>query len=230
MPSDPCLVEVAAPMTESLHSVKIVMGLLGPFLSMEKVIGSSKVATLYQLKYQKRESALLAHGFSYRGISARCLEPDHVSREKILKPHTDEKHPNDLIAIFQCGGTLGAGPLSPNSWNSKRNWTHHLRPRVTKYSNGTRKTTRLRHQHSLTPPWPPLLHHPSFLLQEVQHPTTPLQPQALPAQPRPVRHRQATTTHRPRQRCILRPKGTPMTNNSSLLYSKNTPTTHTAQT
>ena len=73
------------------------------------MITSSNVATLYQLKYQKRDSALLAHGFSYRGISARCLEPDHVSREKILKPHTDEKHPNDLIAIFQCGGTLGAG-------------------------------------------------------------------------------------------------------------------------
>ena len=65
-------------MTESLHSVKIVMGLLGPFLSIDKVITSSKVATLYQLKYQKRDSALLAHGFSYRGISARCLEPDHV--------------------------------------------------------------------------------------------------------------------------------------------------------
>ena len=31
MQGDPCLVEVAAPMTESLHSVKIVMGLLGPF-------------------------------------------------------------------------------------------------------------------------------------------------------------------------------------------------------
>ena len=96
-------------MTESLHSVKIVMGLLGPFLSIDKVITSSNVATLYQLKYQKMDSALLAHGFSHRGISARCLEPDHVSREKILKPHTDEKHPNDLIAIFQCGGTLGAG-------------------------------------------------------------------------------------------------------------------------
>ena len=49
-PSDPCLVAVAAPMTESLHSVKIVMGLLGPFLSMDKVITSSNVATLYQLK------------------------------------------------------------------------------------------------------------------------------------------------------------------------------------
>ena len=109
MPSDPCLVEVAAPVTESLRSVKIVMGLLGPFLSIDKVITSSSVATLYQLKDQKRDSALLAHGFSYRGLSARCLEPDHVSWEKILKPHTDEKHPNDLIAIFQCGGTLGAG-------------------------------------------------------------------------------------------------------------------------
>ena len=96
-------------MTESLHSVKIVMCLLGPFLSMDKVITSSNVATLHQLKYQKRDSALLAHGFSYRGISARCLEADHVSREKILKPHTDGKHPNDLIVIFQCGGTLGAG-------------------------------------------------------------------------------------------------------------------------
>ena len=80
MLSDPCLVEVAAPMTESLHSVKIVMGLLGPILSTGKVITSSNVASLYQLKYQKRDSALLAHGFSYRGISARCLEPDHVSR------------------------------------------------------------------------------------------------------------------------------------------------------
>ena len=109
MPSDPRLVEVATPMTESLHSVKIVMGLLGPFLSIDKVITSSNVATLHQLKYQKRDPALLAHGFSYRGMSARCLEPDHVSREKILKPDTDEKHPNDLIAIFQCGGTLGAG-------------------------------------------------------------------------------------------------------------------------
>ena len=107
-PSDPYVVEVAAPMTESLHSVKIVMGSLGPFLSIDKVITSSNVATLYQLKYQKRDSALLAHGFSYRGISAHCLEPDHVSREKILKPHTDEKRPNDVIAIFQCGGTLGA--------------------------------------------------------------------------------------------------------------------------
>ena len=79
-PSDPCLVEVAAPMTDSLHSVQIVMGLLGPFLSIDEVITSSNVATLYQLKYQKTVSALLAHGFSYRGISARCLEPDHVSR------------------------------------------------------------------------------------------------------------------------------------------------------
>ena len=108
-PSDPCLVEVAAPMTESLHSVKIVMGLLGLFLSFDKVITSSNIATLYQLKYQKRDSALLAHGFSYREISARCLERDHVSREKVLKPHTDEKHSQDLIAVFQCGGTLGAG-------------------------------------------------------------------------------------------------------------------------
>ena len=121
-------------------------------------------------------------------------------------------------------------PLSPNSRNSKRNWTHKLRPRVTKYPNGTRRTTRLRHQHLLIPPWPPLLHHPSFLSQELRHPTTPSQPQALLAQPRPVSHRQATTTHRPRQRCIPRPKGTRMTNNSSLLYSKHTPTTHTAQT
>ena len=108
-PSDPCLVEVAAPMTESLHSVKIVMGLLGPFYSIDKVITSSNVATLYQLKYQKRDSALLAHDLTYQGISARCLEPDHVFREKILKPHTDEKHPNDLIAVFHSGGTLGAG-------------------------------------------------------------------------------------------------------------------------
>ena len=111
MPTDPCLVEVAAPMTESLQSVKIVIGLPGPLLSIDKVITSSNVATLYQLKYQKRDLALLAHGFSYQGISARCLEPDHVSRQKILKPHTAEKHPNDLIAIFQCGGTLGAGAL-----------------------------------------------------------------------------------------------------------------------
>ena len=109
MPSDPCLVEVAAPMTESLHSVKTVMGLLWFFLSIDKVITSSNVATVYQLKYQEGDSALLAHGFSYRGISARCLEPDHVSREKILKPHTDEEHPNNLMAIFQCGGTLSAG-------------------------------------------------------------------------------------------------------------------------
>ena len=108
-PSDPCLVEVAAPMTESLHSVKKVVGLLGPFYSFDKVITSSNVATLYQLKYQKRDSALLAHGFSYGGISARCLESDHVSREKIFKLHTEEKHHNDLIAVFQCGGTLGAG-------------------------------------------------------------------------------------------------------------------------
>ena len=121
-------------------------------------------------------------------------------------------------------------PLSPNSWNSKRNWTHHLRPRATKYPNGTRKSTRLRNQHSLTPPWPPLLHHPSSLLQELRHPTTPSQSQALPAQPRPVRHRQATTTRRLRQRCILRLRGTRMTNNSSLQYSKHTPTTHIAQT
>ena len=85
------------------------MGLLGPFYSIDKVITSSNLATLYQLKYQKRDSALLAHDFSYQGISARCLKPDHVSREEILKPHTDEKHPNDLIAVLQCGGTLGAG-------------------------------------------------------------------------------------------------------------------------
>ena len=38
MPSDPCLVEVAAPRTESLHSVKIVMGLLGPFLSIDQIV------------------------------------------------------------------------------------------------------------------------------------------------------------------------------------------------
>ena len=71
-------------MTEFLHSVKIVMDLLGPFYSFDKVITSSNVATLYQLKYQKRDSAQVAHGFSYQGISARCLEPDHVSREKKL--------------------------------------------------------------------------------------------------------------------------------------------------
>ena len=107
-PSDPCLVEVAAPTTESVHSVKILMGLLGPFLSIEKVVTTSNTATLFQIKYQARDSALLAHGFNYRGISARCLEPDHVSREKLLKPHTDDKQPNDLIAVFQCGGALGA--------------------------------------------------------------------------------------------------------------------------
>ena len=160
-PSDRYLVEIAAPTTESLHSVKIVMGLLGPFLSIDKVITSSNVATLYQLKYQKRDSALLAHGFSYRGISARCLEPDHVSREKILKPHTDEKHPNDLIAIFQCGGTLGAGafvsqlmelqekldapPPTPGDKISQWNTEHN-----------TRKTPTLADTSMASPPSPPL--------------------------------------------------------------------------
>ena len=226
MPSDRCLVENAAPMTESLHSVKIVMGLLGLFLSIDKVITSSNVATVYQRKYQKRDSALLAHGFSYRGISARCLEPDHVSREKILQPHTDEKHPNDLIAIFQCGGTLGAGAFvtqlmelqekldAPrdqiSQWNTEDNTPKIPTPADTSMA---------------SPPSPPL-----FPPSGATAATTPSQPQALPVQPHPVRHHQATTTHRPRQRCILRPKGTPMTNNSPLLYSKHTRTTQTAQT
>ena len=109
--SDPCLVEVAAPTTESVHSVKIVMGLLGPFLSIEKVVTNSNTATLFQIKYEARDLALLAHGFNYRGISARCLEPDHVTREQLLKPPTDDKRANDLVAIFQCGGALGAGAL-----------------------------------------------------------------------------------------------------------------------
>ena len=122
-PSDPCLVEVAAPMTESPHSVKIVMGLLGPFLSIDKVITSSNVATLYQLKYQKRDSALLAHGFSYREISARCLEPDHVSPMK--------NTPTTSSPFSNVEEPLVPELLSPNSWNSKRNWTHHLRPCVT---------------------------------------------------------------------------------------------------
>ena len=108
-PSDLCLVEVAAPTTESVHSVKIVIGLLGPFLSIGKVVTTSNTATLFQFRYQARDSALLAHGFNYRGISARCLEPDHVSREKLLKPHTYDKQANDLIAVFQCGGALGSG-------------------------------------------------------------------------------------------------------------------------
>ena len=59
--------------------------------------------------YQARDSALLAHGLNYRGISARCLEPDHVSREKLLKAHTNDKQPNDLIFVFQCRGAPGAG-------------------------------------------------------------------------------------------------------------------------
>ena len=46
-PSDPCLVEVAAPKTESVHSVKTVMGLQGPFLSIEKVATISNTATLF---------------------------------------------------------------------------------------------------------------------------------------------------------------------------------------
>ena len=45
----------------------------------------------------------------YRGISTRCVKRDHVSGEKLLKPNIDAKHPNDLIAVFQCGGALGAG-------------------------------------------------------------------------------------------------------------------------
>ena len=57
-PSDPCLVEVAAPMTQSVHSVNIVMGLLGPFLSFEKVVTSLNTATLFQIKYQARDLAL----------------------------------------------------------------------------------------------------------------------------------------------------------------------------
>ena len=230
MPSDPCLVEVAAPMKESLHSVKIVMGLRGPFLSIDKVITSSNVATLYQLKYQKRDSALLAHGFSYWGISARCLERDHVSREKILKPPTDEKHPNDPIAILQCGGTNGAGAFVTQLMELQEKLDAPPPTPRDEISQWNTKDNTPKSQHSLTPPWPPLVHHPSFVLQELRHPTTPSQPQALPVQPHPVRHRQATTTHRPRQRCILRPKGTRMTNNTSLLYSKHTPTIHTAQT
>ena len=101
--------EVAAHTTKSVHSVKIVMGLLIPFSSIEKVVTTSNNATLFQINYQARDSALLAHGFNYRGMSARCLEPDHVSREKLLKPHTDDKQPNDFIAVFHCGGALGAG-------------------------------------------------------------------------------------------------------------------------
>ena len=135
-PSESCLVEVAAPTTESVPSVKIVIGLLGPFLSMEKVVTSSNTATLFQIKYQARDSALLAHRFNYRGISARCLESDHVYREKVLKPHVDDKHPNNLIAVFPCGGALGAGTFvtqimdlqaklempPPDPWDKFSNW------------------------------------------------------------------------------------------------------------
>ena len=60
--------------------------LLGPFHSIEKVVAPSNTATLFQIKYQARDWALLAHGFNYRGISARCLEPDHVSWGKQLQP------------------------------------------------------------------------------------------------------------------------------------------------
>ena len=57
-PSDPCLAELAAPTTESLHYVKLVMGLLGPCLSIEKIITTSNTARLFQIKYQASDSAL----------------------------------------------------------------------------------------------------------------------------------------------------------------------------
>ena len=108
---------MTAPTTDSVHSVKIVMGLLGPFLFIEKVASTSNTATLFPMKYQARDSALFAHEFNCRGISARCPEPEHVSREKLLKPHTDDKQPNDHIAVFQCGRALGAGAFVTQSKN-----------------------------------------------------------------------------------------------------------------
>ena len=85
------------------------MGSLRPFHSIEKDVTSFNTATFLQIKYQKRDSALLAHAFNYRGSSACSLEPDHISREKRLNPPIDDRDPNDLIPVFQCGGTPGAG-------------------------------------------------------------------------------------------------------------------------
>ena len=80
-----------------------------PWGRQEKEVSLCNTATLLQTRYPKRDSALLAHAFNYRGISAYCLEPDHISTEKILKPQINDKHLNDLIADFQFGGTRGAG-------------------------------------------------------------------------------------------------------------------------
>ena len=227
-PSDPCLVEVAAPMTESLRSVKIVMGLLGPFLSIDKVITSSNIATIYQLKYQIRDSALLVHGFSSRGISARCLEPDHVSQGKILKPHTDEKKTNDLIAIFKCGGTLcagafvtqlmelqeklGAPPPTPrdkiSQWNTEDN---------------TPKTPSLANTSMASPPSPPLFPPSGATASDNSwsNSSTPCRTTSSPSPP---------NNDDPSPLPEMHPQTTRKTNNSSLLYSKDTPLTHTAQT
>ena len=146
-----------------LHSVKIVMGLLGPFCSFDKVITSSNVATLYQVKYQKGDSALLAHSFSYRGISARCLEPDHVCREKVLKPHTDEKHPDNLIAVYQCGGTLGAGAFVTQLMELQENLDRPPptpRDKISQWNteDNTRKTPSLANTSTAVSPSPPLFH------------------------------------------------------------------------
>ena len=113
-PSDPCLVELAAPMTESLHFVKIVISLLGPFHSIDKVITSSNVP-LYTNSNPKRGTRLYWHMASATGEYPHVASNRTMSLGKQSSNRTPTKNtPTTSSPFSNVEEPLEPEPLSPN--------------------------------------------------------------------------------------------------------------------